>query len=348
MQLRLIFLTLLFFTVTIGSVFAQLSDKKNVEVISAIYNFKFNHADSLIQTIDIAANSAIYNVLSAHYMRWKYIPIHEQPELVVLTYNTYLEQLLADENALEIFKVNAHILKAEQQYNQGDYYKALSSGADAYKLVKNKLETPTEELTIPWLLVVSLYNYYYAYYQSNNSLMGGFMWLFKEGDKQKGLEGLKAVASTSGTEQTEALTYLSHFYLRLENRADLALQYAGKLYRKHPENLKFYELFIEASLATKSVDVNLKILADKMLQAKTSYFQKYGLVYSTLLKDSISSNDILFAKNQLEKQGGGNHLKSLLLAKDYQLQGSIQEKKMIEDELKSIRTYNYTLTQIKR
>ncbi len=325
---------------------SQIESEKDTQFFNFLYDFQFSKADSLLATIDSIQEPSHFNFLKSHYMRWYYLPIHQQSEGVLSQYNQHLTAI--DEEGSEAWNylfINSALLKAEFNYNQGNYYKSFQNGAKVYDLVKGHLENKPRQVEIKFL--VSLYHYYYQYYKSENSVFGTLMSIFKEGNKEIGLKWLEEVAEEENIIQTEALIYLSHIYLRLENNIQKAYYYTEMLHQKFPNNPKFYELMIECSLANDMRNAMVKDLIHEMKHENKIYFQKYGVCYDAILMAKFGNNSqneklevlkeaLLFIQNN----GGGNHLSSLLYFNLFELSGNndyLIQKNSIEE-------YKYVLT----
>lgn len=327
-----------------GYCFAQSLNSTLFQTMSCLYDMDYGCADSIMQQTDSAARPNQYNFMKAHYIRWKQLPIHEAAQSVTENYSRYLVRTNESNNTKidSLITVNNALLEAEYHYNNKSYYKAFSSGAVIYNTIAPKISKPIQEVNIDWLLPVSLYHYYYSYYSESNVVIGGLMWFFKDGDKKEGLTGLAKLAASDNFAQTEALIYLSQIYLRIENKPEIAFKYATQLITKHPDNLKFYEFYIEAACATGNKPPIIQDLIIKLLSDTNPYFNKYGICYETLIDPKASEATIELSLSAIDDLGGGNHLKSLLYKKAYLL----NRKKYYLDLLKRSRNYEYKLTLI--
>ncbi|WP_375580545.1 hypothetical protein ABWH96_05790 [Marivirga tractuosa] len=327
--------------------FSQIDSEKDQQFFEKLYNFQFSDADSLLATIDSIQEPSHFNFLKAHYMRWCYLPIHQQNEKILKKYNRYLEatDYQDDEKEDNYHYVNSALLRAEFNYNQGNYYKSFQNGAKVYDVVKDHLESKPQQDEVKFL--ASLYHYYYQYYKTENPVFGTLMWFFKEGDKEKGLLWLEEVAQGNSILATEALVYLSHIYLRLENQPHKALGFALQLLQKHPNNLKFHELVIESHIATNNEKESVLSLIQKLESSEKTYFKKYGVCYNAIYmtKFNETSKDekefkLEEALKFIQNNGGGNHLSSLLYNSLYELtENDLYLKEKIE-----IEAYKYSLT----
>jgi hypothetical protein len=324
---------------------SQIDNKDNRQFFNHLYNFEFPKANSLLSTIDSIQEASQYNFLKSHFMRWYYLPIHEQDQETLSQYRKYLEATGNEDIELDYLFVNSALLKAEFNYNQGNYYKAFQNGSSVYDIVKDNLEQAPEKEELMFLS--ALYHYYYQYYKNENALYGSLMWLFKEGNKETGLKWLKTVAKGESIANTEALIYLSHIYLRLENNIDSAFKYAEKLHRIYPENMKFYEVYIESAISNNINNESVQLKIEKLKNSEKVYFQKYGLCYGAIfrtLKNNYDSNKkIVELKNALsflERNGGGDHLSSLIYNSLYQLTGEEEYLK----QKKKHEVYQFALT----
>lgn len=321
---RLLVLLLLFHLSISG--FSQFTNEKNTPFFNYLYNFEFDKADSLISTIDSVEQSSEFSFLKAHYMRWYYLPIHNQDDSILNYYKKYLRisENLENSDEVNYTQINNALLSAEYNYNQGSYYKAFQNGSFVYDEVKDNLETEPRQIELKFL--ASLYHYYYQYYKTENSVYGAMMWFFKEGHKETGLKWLEEVAEQESIVRTEALIYLSHIYLRLENNPDKAYYYAEKLHQLFPGNLKFHELMIESSMAKNRQSELVVALIHKLNEADKIYFKKYGVCYDAIFKSKYGNQSkgvklviLEDALNFIQKNGGGSHLSSILYFQLYEL-----------------------------
>jgi hypothetical protein len=326
-------------------VLSQIDNKDNQQFFNHLYNFEFSKSDSLLSNIDSLQKPNQYNFLKSHFMRWYYLPIHEQDDKILSQYNQYLEASGNGDAVLDYMFVNSALLKAEFNYNQGNYYRAYQNGSKVYELVKNNLEEVPEKEE--FMFLSALYHYYYQYYKNENPIYGGMMWFFKEGNKETGLKWLKIVAEGENIAKAEALIYLSHIYLRLENNVDSAFKYAEKLHQLYPDNLKFFEVYIESAISNKISNELVRFLIQELENSNKIYFQKYGLCYKaifrTLNQNYDKNENIIELKNALsfiEQNGGGNHLSSLIYNSLYHLTGEEEYLK----QKKKHEVYQFTLT----
>ncbi|SMG46255.1 hypothetical protein SAMN05661096_03254 [Marivirga sericea] len=336
----------LIFTLQLPS-FSQINHSEDQQFFNYLYNFQFFEASKVISNIDSTEESGRYNFLKSHYMRWYYLPMHQQEEDILNAYNEYLEatDVENDKKGLNHLYVNSALLKAEFNYNQGNYYKAFQQGAKVYNIVKNNLEEQPEQQEL--LFLSGLYHYFYHYYRSENPLYEPMMWFFKEGNKVVGLRWLQEVAKGESIAKTEALIYLSHINLRLENKPDSAYKYARMLHRLYPNNLKFYELLIESNLAKNKESELVAELIQELIAADKIYFKKYGITYNAVEKskfgEGIRSEKIKIVKKALDyirNNDGGQHLSSLLYYTLFELTGDKEYLNLKKD----FENYNYVLT----
>jgi len=327
--------------------FSQINHSEEQHFFDYLYNFQFSEASKVISSIDSTEESGRYNFLQSHYMRWYYLPMHQQDERILDSYRQYLEatDVKNDRTELNYLYVNSALLKAEFNYNQGNYYKAFQQGARVYNVVKNNLEEKPKQQEV--LFLSGLYHYFYQYYRSENPLYEPMMWFFKEGNKATGLKWLQEVAAGESIAKTEALIYLSHIHLRLENRPDSAYKYSKILHQLHPGNFKFYELMIESNLAKNRESELVAELIQELMEADKVYFKKYGITYNALAKskfgDGSLSDKIKIVKNALiyiRDNLGGSHLSSLLYNNLFELTGDKAYLNLKED----FEQYNYVLT----
>ncbi|PTB96753.1 hypothetical protein C9994_05930 [Marivirga lumbricoides] len=314
-----------------------------VDILSLVYNNEIDSAQAL-KDYYCTNNTDEAALLQAHIIRWKYLPVYLQKESIVSPYINLLQSIAESEELLSDYQsfiqLNAFLLLAEFYYNKNETMAAVKYGGKAYSLIKPKLAE--ENLSDEWLLVAGLYNYFYSYYLNKNMAYHSLLFFFKEGDKNKGLQQLDRASSSNTIVQAESLIYLSHIFLRLENKADRSLIYAKRLTNQFPNNPKFYEFYIEASIANNQVDDKTTSLIKALKNSQQVYYQKYGRTYEAIINNSSNVEIFKEAINFVNANGGGNHLLSLLYTK---LSTKTSNNKSYLEKIKEYKVYDYVLTR---
>lgn len=327
------------------------------DIYSKIYNFQFNQAELKIKQVKHNLPASLHNLIRAQYLRWKHIPIHELTEEneIAQDYLNHLNNCInqhsekLNNNQQHLISTQAYFLLAEYHYNKGNKLKAFQAASNGYSNIKEILDSPDDDQA-ECNIIKGLYNYYYEYYANQSLVNKASLFLFKEGNKEDGLSFLNLALEDSQISKTESLIYLSHIYLRMENKPKVALSYAKMLHQIHPDNLKFLEYLLEAQLSTNTVTERSKVLIDKYLTSSSPYFQNYGKTYHLLFKSASKEFDSTVLAQQIvqqiahlqSQQTSNNHLISLLYKRLYE----ITLNSAYLEELKNSRVYKYKLTII--
>jgi tetratricopeptide (TPR) repeat protein len=256
------------------------------QAIDSIYNLNFDTADSLIAILDDKLGEYPGNLLlKAFYTNWKHKPINEgHPSFA--QFESYLNRsielcevmLKEDENNEEanFFMMASHAFLAELYVNNGHNFKALGEAKSAYKYIKigfDQLDTNPE-----FYFSSGIYNYYREKYPEENPFYKSFLWFFKSGDKEEGINMLKKGASLASFTKAECLTYLFHIYLRYEDNPITSMYYARLLKNKYPNNLHYVANYVENSIRLEQYSDILPLI-QRLLESKDTFYQYLGEIF---------------------------------------------------------------------
>jgi len=280
--------------------------------MDSIYNLNFTAADSIIELLENKLGDYPGNLLlKAFYTTWKYKPLidghdsYHQFESYLKEAITLCEEILEDnENDEEanFFLMASHAFLAELYVNNGHNLKALGEAKSAYKYIKigfDQLENNPE-----FYFSSGIYNYYREKYPEENPFYKPFLWFFRSGDKQEGLNMLKKGAEKATFTRAECLTYLFHIYLRYEDDPSSALSYATLLKDKYPNNLHYTANYVENCIRLNRYE-NLMPYIQQLIDSEDDFYNYLGEIFWGYLLEK-GSNDLksaLVHYNRADKIG---------------------------------------------
>ncbi|MEK6477590.1 tetratricopeptide repeat protein [Catalinimonas sp. 4WD22] len=276
---------------------AQISITENKEILASIeksldyiYNTEVAEANALNEEIGRKLpNHPAYFMLKALTIRAANAPMNlGSPEFQEM--KGYLEKVLSlseeilDENEMQpeanFFAMASIGLLAMYENDQGNHLKAVGMAQDAYTYLKNGFEL--KEKYPEFYFSSGLYNYYRIKYPEMHPVYKPFMLFFRDGDKELGLEQLKKAYRESIFMSPESAEYLTHIYLRYEEKPEQALHYARILVRKYPQNLFFVTNFLDAAITAKQYN-NLDSYVKQLLASDRDFYKMTGKLFEGML-----------------------------------------------------------------
>ena len=270
------------------------------QAIDSIYNLNFDAADVIIADLEnkLGEYPGVF-LLKAFYISWKYRPL-KKDHISYQLFESYLlrgiekseEMLNKDENDVEasFYLMACHAYLAELYVNNGSNFKALGEAKSAYKYIKVGFDHTTDNPE--FFFSSGIYNFYRERYPEENPFYKSFLWFFRSGDMEEGINQLMQGAENAVFTQAECLTYLYHIYLRYEDNPSDAIFYAIKLKDKYPDNLHYISNFVENKIRLNQYDGLLPYI-EKLVTGKKEYYQYLGeIFYGNYLEmhDSLSTD----------------------------------------------------------
>lgn len=256
------------------------------QAIDSIYDLNFDAADIIISDLEhkLGDYPGVF-LLKAFYVRWKFRPIKEEHSSYQL-FESYLnkgvkksEELLEQEEdniEASFYLMACHAFLAELYVNNNQNFKALGEAKSAYKYIKYGFDHTDDNPE--FYFSSGIYNYYREKYPEENPFYKTFLWFFRSGNMQEGLNMLKRGSELAIFTQAECITYLFHINLRYEDKPAQAIFYSTLLKNKYPNNLYYLSNFIENSIRLNKYD-QLYPLIGRLLQSDNEYYQYIGQIY---------------------------------------------------------------------
>ncbi len=285
-----------------------------------VYSQQHKKASTIIDSIDqILPNHPITPLLSAQNMAWQEMPMNIESKNFE-PYKSLLEECIErakvklksnpnDEEGI-FFTIAARGLLAEYYADGKEYMAAIKSAQKVYHYIKKsgQIENRSPEFYVS----SGLYNYTIEHYYQKHVMYRPFLWVFKRGNKRKGLEQLKTAAKLSALSKVEAHLYLSYIYLRYENAPDSAQFWLERVHDIYPENRYIKSKLMECYFKRQAFEKTLNS-AKALQDIQDPYYKVAGLVFEALvLKErghassetkSVLESALLAAKELPETRG---------------------------------------------
>jgi tetratricopeptide (TPR) repeat protein len=251
------------------------------EAMLALYDFRFHHADSLIQNMEETfPDHYLPHLTRANYYWWKIISEDSgsnQQQLYVSS--LYIAENFVKEWAsskqyeyADVFHfINLYALKARLDLINGEYTKALRHMKSCVDYIG--LSLGREELHENFYLTSGLYNYMSEYGSRRYPFLRLYALMYPKGNMKLGINQLEVAArSLDPVLQTEARYFLMKIFLDLEQDYQKALEHAGWLTGKYPGNLIYLYYYYELlSLSNQEAEADaIRKLYFKRIQSNTN------------------------------------------------------------------------------
>ncbi len=220
------------------------------EAINAMYNFEFekayNHFNYLQKKYPW---HPLPYLLKGLNFWWQIVPnpmnkIWDNNFLAYMDTTIYLANRIKENyNKIEgaFFLAIAYAFEGRLYADRREYRKATIAGAQALKYLK--VCKGHETYSIELLFGTGLFNYYAEWIREEYPLLRPLMIFFSKGDKKKGIQQLKKVASLSFYSRTEAQYYLMQILAIEKKDIESAIQISAYLNKEFPNNAYFHRYY---------------------------------------------------------------------------------------------------------
>ena len=262
-----------------------------------IYNTDQRKAEQLIHLVEeLVPNHPVGPMMRALNTNWSSNPLETDSEAyrkligyLQLALDRTKIYLKRDPDDLEsIFFAMAIYGWLAQFYDEdGHTFKALSAAKNAYHYMKSGFDLLEENPE--FYFSTGLYNYYRVVYPEVRPVYKPFVWFFREGDKELGLEQLKYASNHALFTKAEASMYLAHIYLRYENQPGAAVRYSQQLVDQFPGNILFKVNHAESLLANGKYNQALPLIKPLLTQQKEFYKMSGEVFYGMYCEMHLSN-----------------------------------------------------------
>jgi hypothetical protein len=271
----------LFILFRMSTLNASVLNSISQEAMLALYDFRFHHADSLIQNIEETyPDHYLPHLTRANYYWWKIIsedPGSNQQQLYISSLynaeNFVMEWVRSKQyEYADVFHfINLYALKARLDLINGEYTSALRHMKNCVDYIG--LSLGREELHENFYLTSGLYNYMTEYGSRRYPFLRLYALMYPKGNMKLGINQLEIAArSLDPVLQTEARYFLMKIFLELEQDYQKAIEHAGWLTGKYPGNpiyLYYYYELLSLSNQEAEADAIRKLYFER-IQSNTN------------------------------------------------------------------------------
>lgn len=221
------------------------------KAVNAMYNFKFDVADSEFQWMRYKYPSHPLPTFLMGLKEWWRIQPNIDDKSNDERFLSYMDTSIALANELKrkdkqnieaaFFLAAAYGFKGRLYAERTSWSKAAFAGKNA--LANLELTKQNDTLSPEFLFGVALFNYYSVWIPANYRFLRPIMALFPKGDKDRGMAQLKEVAFNAFYTRTEAQLYLARIYANEEDQPAKALPMTEYLATTFPDNPYFQRLY---------------------------------------------------------------------------------------------------------
>jgi tetratricopeptide (TPR) repeat protein len=283
-------LILIIFSLAQNGAFAQYAlfdNPENIRLVKKgahfIYNQQPDAAQVIIEQVGMRLpGHPVVPMMKALAIGWSVFPMKtslpefEEHERLLHSTIEAAEQLLdKDNNHVEgiFFQMSARGLLAEYYADDGNYVKALGEARKTYGLLKAGFDLVDEYPE--FYLTTGLYNYFREKYPQRHPIYKPFLWFFRGGDIEMGLEQIRTATQKAVLSNAEAHLYLSYIYLRYEMQPEKAEEYLLQLNEEYPNNQYFKAKLLECYIMFDQFEL-AEPIAERFLDAKDPYYLLLG------------------------------------------------------------------------
>ncbi len=300
---RICVLTLFVFVGSIASIRAQETLFDNEEAVGYVtkgaYHMYSMHSDSTLyyaeKVREILPNHPVIPMMEGLLILWENIPVLEDNEfdrfrekmrMVIESSTKYIDR---EHPESVFFEMSARGILAEYYADRGQYMNAVGEATQAYGLLRRgfDLQKELEEFEF----IIGIYNYFRVAYPAKYPIIKPFIWFFRDGDKELGLQQIKNASQNSVISYVEATIYLSYIYLRYEEKPEAAQKYVKRLADEYPHNLYIKTKYLESLNIPGYFDQMPQEEMQTLLKSNRLYYELVGNVFlgiyhEKVLKDS--------------------------------------------------------------
>ncbi len=293
------YLLILFLSYSHFSVAQLFNDESKVALVKRTVDYIYNvQEDSAWMYIDSVKqklpNHPVVPMLKGMKILWENIPLvtvdsvfrrfrHEMNEVIRLAGR--MDGGRQEHPEAIFFEMAARGLLAEYYADDDQYMKAVGEASKTYQLLK--LGFDLQEKVPEFLFTSGLYNYFREKYPERYPVYRSFVWLFRSGDIEKGLDQLQKACDVTVISRVEATVYLAYIYLRYEYKPTKAQKYLTSLHHQYPNNLYINAKLLESYADGKNLENVELTTIDRLLASDRPYYQLAGKSFLGLYNEII-------------------------------------------------------------
>lgn len=365
------YLFILFLSYSHFSVAQLFNDKDRLALVKRTVDFIYNvEEDSALQYIDSVEmqlpNHPVVPMLRGMKILWENIPL-VTVDSIFRKFRFQMSEVIRLSGRMDgerqehpeaiFFEMAARGLLAEYYADDDQYMKAVNEASKTYQLLK--LGFDLQEEVPEFLFTSGLYNYFRERYPERYPVYRSFVWLFRSGDIEKGLEQLREASEVTVISKVEATVYLAYIYLRYEYKPMKAQHYLANLQRQYPNNYYITAKLLESYADGKNFENADRTTIGLLLASDRPYYQLAGKAFNGLYHEKMLNDQeaaLRFYKEAISAGSGilghGEYYRSLTylgMGRIYYSQGDYRNAefhlkkslensptKVIEEEVESL------------
>lgn len=281
----------------------------------AIYNMDFKEAGQYIRQMEaqIPQHPAI-PLMKAYRIYWEKMPIapdsktwqeyHGYLEKAVELSNKMLEEKPEEPEAI-FYALSAHSLMTKFYGDEHKFTKALGESKRTYKYLKKGFDMG--EQNPEFYFYTGLYNFYREQYPESHPVVKPFVWVFMDGNKEKGIEELKIAAEKALITRPEAYKYLGIIYMNYLFQPAKALPYTKKLITLYPKNNYFRSMYVENLLELSEYKQAAPEIA-RLLKSDNPLYKVNGQTFKGLYYEKYANDPEMAQQYYLQAKHDGEKL----------------------------------------
>ena len=274
-------------------------DSMVLAISKPLYNLQFDETLEKINDLKkIIPEHPVVDLLYAINITWQTIPepLPDNFEEIKMHLESSLAKARAwlqqdkDNPEATFFLLMSHGLLAQYYNEQGSPFKTMSEAKRAYNAIMDSFELKDDYNE--FLFSCGLYNYYRERYPQLYPVYKPFIWLFRKGSIEDGLEQLESARRVTILSRVESAHYLAYIYLRYELKPVKAISILVPLVFEFPGNLYFKTLLLESYMMVGNLDTVAGMIED-LTNAESRYFKLCGNTFKGVLKETYEDNDVI-------------------------------------------------------
>ena len=130
-----------------------------------------------------------------------------------------------------------------------------------------------------------LYNYYREVYPDAHPAYKPITFLFRKGNRTKGLEELQIAAKESILLKAESFSDISYLYITYENNYQMATYFSNYLHDLYTYNPEYLAEYIKNLLLIKNYDEAEKLIISSVSHEKNPYYQSQLSIFTGIIQE---------------------------------------------------------------
>lgn len=277
--------------------------------IDKVYNYELQAADTIFREVEkLSPGHPVNPFLSGFMIYWENNPItpfeNRSGEFVAKMEETKrISQVMTEKNEEDIegifFDLAAHGMLLLYYADNGESREVLSLVMPAYRRLKQGFNLDQEFPEFRFF--TGVYNYYREVYPVIHPVYKPISLFFPRGDKEVGWDMLLWIKENSVFLRAEALYFLSHIAMSMEDNPELSLSFSEEVLEVFPHN-NFFRVrhLLCLNSAGKYVEMKHQVNILQKDEAHDRFARMGSLIFMGIVQEKLEKNDDAAEQNYLE------------------------------------------------